>query len=526
MLNAVSEQSAVKTERYLIRHEWRWVSVFILGLLALALAVDLHQKMWLDELYTFHTASQANVTEVVRGTMEGMDGMPPAYSIIVNLLLYSRVMPAELAVRLPSTVAYCLMTLFIYAFCRRRFSLLYAMGATAWACFLNIYYVSEGRSYGVALCCVAGALYFWQLAAEGKWRAWSIGFLAFFLAAMTAMQYYAVFVTLPLLIGEMIRAFKRRKLDIPILLTALAPLLVLAVHYPLIQTAKRMQAHYWAIARWSNIPEFYADQFFKVLPLLIALAYWLIFGRKKRSSNSHGDRLRADEWVVLAGLALLPVVVGVASMFTTHVFVARYICWSLIGCALLFAAIVQTFSEANTRTGWALLIAALFLCGVHEIYSLVKPQQIDMYVTRLDKLPDSTEPIVTDDARKFMELAYYATPKIRQRLLYPISWELEMKYRHYDTNTLLFESLRPRTKLGFVAHTELRAKFPRFIVLATNPSYLPKQLLSEGYNLKEMLPAQDNLRLFVVESGAPGTANTGLRIIAERFEVPTRSSSA
>jgi len=494
------EQFTEKAESHLGRHEWRWVLSFTGVLLLLALAVDLREKMWLDELYTFYTASQANPLEVIRSSMEGTDGMPPLYSMLANPLLH--VSPVEaLALRLPSTLGYCCMVIFLYGFCRRRLTVSYAMAATALACFINIYYASQARGYGVALGCIAGALYSWQLAAEGKDRRRNLALLAFFLMLMTAMQYYSIFVMVPLFAGEVIRARLTRRIDVPILLTGLGPLLVLAVHYPLIQAAKRLQVHFWAKASWQNIPEFYVSRSFP-LPLLALVALLLIAVFPLDTSALRGPedrKLTAYEWVMLVGLTLLPVLVVGVSMFTTHVFVERYVCWALIGCTILFTAVVQSAARSVPITGLMILVAAVGLTGLHEIYHLVQSSPVDKAVARLSMLPDSSEPIIVAHPALYLEMAYYTPPRLQGRITYILSEELDLKYWNHDSDALLLHALQSRTKLHILDYSKL-ADYSHFLLLANTWSYLPKHLEAAGYTLKPVTPETTPTTLFEVQA--------------------------
>jgi hypothetical protein len=157
--------------------------------------------MWIDELYTLHTARQASIGEIVKATMEGGDA-PPLYPIPVHAIL-PWVRHEALAVRLPSTLGFCGMVLCLLGFCRRRLPAAYSFTVALLACYECLYYASEGRSYGVVLGCAAGALLCWQHAVDGRRTILAIPLLAISLALMTAMHYYAVFFLVPLFLAEM-----------------------------------------------------------------------------------------------------------------------------------------------------------------------------------------------------------------------------------------------------------------------------------------------------------------------------------
>jgi hypothetical protein len=66
---------------------------------------DLRTPMWLDELYTLEMAHQAGPGSIVKATLQGADGAPPLYAIIVQSIL-PVVRNEALAVRLPATAGY------------------------------------------------------------------------------------------------------------------------------------------------------------------------------------------------------------------------------------------------------------------------------------------------------------------------------------------------------------------------------------------------------------------------------------
>src|SRR5262249_56327486 len=86
----------------------KFAILFAVAFLSCTVAVDLRSRMWIDELYTLQMAQQASLGDIVRATLEGADGAPPLYAIIVHVIL-PVVRNEALAVRLPSTLGFCRM---------------------------------------------------------------------------------------------------------------------------------------------------------------------------------------------------------------------------------------------------------------------------------------------------------------------------------------------------------------------------------------------------------------------------------
>ena len=303
-----------RVDSFLERRFWVCSAVFVALFFTCAIVKDMRTKMKLDEFYTLQMAHESSNGQIVQATKEGCDGAPPLYAMMVRALL-PWVSLEALAVRLPATLAYCGMIVCLLAFCRRRLPAVYSLIAALLACNASSMYSVEGRGYGVVLGCAAGALLCWQLAAEGKRRAVALPLLAFCLALMTAMHYYAIFFLIPLLLAEVVRWRMSGKLDFGILAAMAAVPLVLGLHYPLI-ASKPFQVHYWSPAVWSSVPLMYSTYFMDIC--LLPLAMLAVFSTMPSDRRVSRAALTPPEWVALATFALMPLCVLVLSRYTTH----------------------------------------------------------------------------------------------------------------------------------------------------------------------------------------------------------------
>ena len=101
---------------------------------------------------------------------------------------------------------------------------------------------------------------------------------------------------------------------------------------------------------------------------------------------------------------------------------------------------------------------------------------------------------------KNMELSYYEKPRLRERLVYPISSELDVHYRGYDTDALIISSLSRRTKLHAKEFAEILAEYHRFFLAATASDYLPWHLAAAGYRVIPIGSGATQPALFEVEA--------------------------
>jgi hypothetical protein len=481
-LAAAGEKINAALERSL----WRWATLFTGFFLICSLIVDARKKMWIDEILTLLIARQPGPGEIVKAIMEGADGQPPTYALIVHWIL-PFVRNATLAVRLPATLGFCCMPLFILAFCRRRLPASFAVAASLLALYTCRYYATEGRGYGIVFGCAAGALFAWQTAAEGRHRVPALALLTLFLAVMPAMHYYAIFFLIPLFFAELVRWHASGKLDLAVLAAMVPAPLILGLHYPLIVASKRFQLHFWSPAAWGMIPDFY-DQY--LVPLcalcLPALVVFALLRKTPDSLRVPPADIPWHERVVIGGLALMPPLVIALSKYTTHVFVDRYILWVIPGFATLTSAVLCGMVRRQATAGlilMGLLVGLIGLREVHQLSSRWPLLEAEAFGTALEALPDSSEPIAVADAHIYMELAYYLEPRLRERLVYLKSPDRELRYFGRDTDSLLLSAPSLRAKLRVVDYEAFIVATPRCIVAALPRSYVPLSLAISGYRI-------------------------------------------
>jgi hypothetical protein len=470
-------------------HLWFWAVLFVVLFLASVIAKDVRTPMWVDELLTLHMSQQAGPAEMVKATLEGIDGSPPLYAMIVRAIL-PVVKNEALAVRLPATLGYCGMIICLLAFCRRRLPATYSMAAALLACDACLAYSIEGRGYGVVLGCAAGALLCWQSAVDDRRRNLAIPLLALCVALMTAMHYYSMFFLVPLFLAEMVRWRTSRKLDFGIL-AAMAPvLLVLGVHYPLIAASTPFQKHFWSPAAWHKIPEFYDAYFVTILGrCMLPVGVLAVFSTTSDDRSAKPPALIAPELVVTGAFSLMPLCVVVLSKYTTHVFVSRYVLWAVPGFAVLVAALLCRAARGRAAVGVSLLGLLVALVALGQVRYLrhvrERPALREGEVVRqaLASLPDGAEPIVVADSHVFMELSYYAESRIRERLIYPVSSDLELRYFGNDTASLILTALSHRTKLHIIGYDSVIASQKRFVLAALSNNPLPWDLIKAGYRV-------------------------------------------
>lgn len=485
------------------RHFWRWAALFLLVFLACSIAIDLRIKMWMDELFTLYVAKQDGLSGIIRAIIEGCDGSPPIYAMIAQKIL-PLTAHEELAVRLPATIGFGCMLACVLAFCRRRLPAAYAWIAALLACDGCLYYATDARPYGVVLGCAAAALLFWQLAIDGVRRPLTVMLLAVSLALMVAMHYYAIFFLAPILAGEIWRANAARSLDVGILAATLPACFVLALHYRLIEASKPFQAHFWSPASWRMIEPFYGSHLLPMLDICSVALIVLALRRKSAVQPAHPmSSMRGHEWVAFISLALMPPFVIGLSKYTTHAFADRYLVWVVMGFAILVTALLYRAIGKHDIVALPILAILLLLIGRQERVGLTSPALLREHPTlaeALESLPDGPEKIIVADPHAFLELAHYAEPWLRRRLIYAASPDLDVRYLGYDTPTLSLMALAHRSDLHVISYDSLRTQYKRFLLAVTPNDYLNWHLAASGYLVTPVSRASIQAPIFAVKA--------------------------
>jgi hypothetical protein len=283
-------------------------------------------------------------------------------------------------------------------------------------------------------------------------------------------------------------------------------LLVLALHYPLIAASQRFQKHFWSPAVWGGIPAFYSAHFVKMLKMCVpALGVLAMISTLSDNRRAKRPSLIPPEWVAAGAFSVMPLCVVVLSIYTTHMFVARYALWAVPGFAVLVAALLCWAARGHAAVGVSLLGLLVAVAAFVEVGALRARPVLRMgEVVRqaLASLPDGAEPIVVADTHVFMELSYYSERRIRERLIYAISRDLELRYTGSDTGSLVLSALSHRTTLHIVAYDAVLAAHPRFVLAALPQNYLPLHLVKAGCRV---VPIGSSTAPVLYEVESPGT---------------------
>jgi hypothetical protein len=480
-------------------------AALLAAMLLVAIGGAAHKVLWYDELVTTFTASLPTWGAIWRFYASGLDTTGPVQSFVARLGLGLPLAP-EIAVRLPFMVAFLCMCAGMYGFVRRRYAAGYALAALAMPMVLPalFQYIIEARAYALMLGATGLGLNFWQAAAAGKARPWSILGLWLALASAIAAHFFAIFLLVPFAAAQLAQDWPRRRPD---WLAWLALLLFPAGFLPFLHGAEMARVYYAARfhakpgPRFIEVPyrELYTSYGWIIISVLLLLAVWLLLSEtgheeSGRESAPASQGFTRAEWILVGSLALLPVYEVLGSV-VLGVDRPQYAIEFYVG---FIVAVVAAFAEVvrRRRPAGALALIAVLVCAVggcaHNAFSgiqaLLHPSRVHAAAVAqvearpwMQHLPDSPLPVALD-CNSYMDLAYYGTPQFHQRayaLVDPAGFDDPANKESVTNqqNMMLFSRMLP---IHYEDIDGFLARNPHFIAVTSfdEHEWLPSYLLN------------------------------------------------
>lgn len=352
---------------------------------------------------------------------------PPIHPVLMFFTLHTS-MPARLALRLPSVLAYAIVLICVFAIVSRRASasialLTFAVAATIPAAIYSI----QARPYALLLAFVALTLLMYQRVTDAeKARAWSLIVFAAFIAATICTHYFGIFVLLPLIAGEVTRAIARKEPDWPLYL-ALAFGCSSAAIYALFATA----AAPYRIHPWHGVlaDDLRATYLFVSEPLIFLLLMTVPLNRLFRPSTPSSDwqspaaatfHFPSHEVSAIGVLLFVPVCAFVFAKLVTHSYVARYGIIFVIGAAILLGVALSILG-GNSRSLNCAVTILLLLPLLHAFEANLRspagdPDEINPASLKiLERYPDLS--IAVSDWQFGSRLFLFGTASTKRRVV-------------------------------------------------------------------------------------------------------------
>lgn len=229
--------------------------------------VSSRNLLWHDEIFTLRIARLPDIATILDALRHPVDLHPPLYFLITRASM-ALVGENHVGVRLPSMIGIWVMGICVFAFLRRRNSaLLSGSGVALVLMFWSLSQAWEARPYGLVFGFAGLVLVSWQRATDSLHRKLALASLALGMAAATCVNYYAVLIWVPLVIGELVRSIQKRITDWAIWVIFFLALVPFLAHLGFIlpATAGTSSARLW------NAPSL--GSFVALYPTLLANAH-------------------------------------------------------------------------------------------------------------------------------------------------------------------------------------------------------------------------------------------------------------
>ena len=396
-----------------------------------------------DELFTLYIARLPHFRDVWAALATGAEQTPPFFYAISRADIHA-FGTSGLALRLPELLAFALMCLCLFHIVARRTSAVYGFLAMLFPFMTTAFnYAFEARAYALVLAFSAFGLLCWVWAAERRRRALALAGLALSLAAAISCHYYAVLSLFPLGLGEMVRSFRQKRVDVGVWLALVLSLSPLLVFLPLIESARKFALNFWAKPHWSSMAYFYehfllTPSAVPLLAIFLAVAAYSALSRPEAdvAETAVGASIPLHEVGAAVGFLLMPVVAVVMAKTVVGAFSDRYALPAVIGLSIIVAWGLHRSLAARRASAVALaLVLVLFLA--------VKEAQTYRRVVADNALRSSTyaflesnaqgdAPIVISGPMDFTELTYNAPRSLAGRLTYLADPRLALQYTGTD----------------------------------------------------------------------------------------------
>ena len=383
------------------------------------------RPLWFDEIYTYNLTTLPDLRAVWHALMVGADSNPPLFHVVTRAAtaLFGT---TELSLRLPAILGFLLLSCCLYLFVSRRCGACYGFAAMLLPWVTGAFtYASEARPYGLLLGQAGLAIVIWQRAEESRRRSLTYLCMAAVLSAAVLTHYFGVLLLVPFAIAQIVRDYRRQKVDYIPWICLTVPLAACAVYVPILTSVQPsgVVAHHAnnVIFRptWHSLPDFWN---FLLAPALwpIAIGAFIIaFGAagKREEESSTAVFLREDEIALALGFLLLPVIEIVLGYLALHVFFTRYGTPAVIGAAILFGMAAAKLTNRSRPVGAALVaFMVVWIVGsTLEGYAAALTQP-PVAAVSLDQRTDL--PLVVSSGLIYYEMNHYAPLPLARRMWY------------------------------------------------------------------------------------------------------------
>lgn len=447
-----------------------------------------HKLLWFDELlsyYTEHAPTAAAVLKIQAATPVSLD--PPLYHLLGHWML-SLGFNAAFAIRFPSLAGSLLMVVGVYFYTKRIAGFYAAAISIAGLILTYDFYLVDARPYGILLGATGLSLLLWQNCIHNIGRRLSLPGLFLVLGLAVSCHYFGILVPVPLLLAELFRTIRRRKLDVAVVAVLFASYTLAAFWLPFLHAAGQYKAHYYVSAEFMNCIRSYSwlDEihrsfkglspatdtllFLLIVASVVAGAYLSFKANRRARSDRSSEEMAFDslpeEWGALVFVSLVPLFGGILALAGAGSYLARYVLESSIG--LMVPRVSGILSFVRSRLIKALVLA---LCSALIVAAFVRDRRRDAKETDLLHFSamqaGSGELVIPDQYDDFLRLHYYDRSKASSASQFPFVADMqrELTWKGTDNLSRTMLNMKQFTSLPVIGYDELLRTQKQIVVI-------------------------------------------------------------
>ncbi|MGB9445478.1 MAG: glycosyltransferase family 39 protein, partial [Candidatus Acidiferrum sp.] len=469
-------------------------------------------------------AGQPNLHEMWKAIRVGFDTQTPGFYLIEHAFL-GLISNKQLALRLPSILAFSGTLIGLFAYARRRVGDWVACLCALLLLSTSLFhlYLIEARGYSLMVFFITLALVCYQRLPSARWAALlSVSFIF-----AESSHYYAVFGMIPFFIAEAVRVLETRRLRWQVWVTLIVGASPLILYWPLLSTIKAYYgSNVFSRPSFPALREYYRSFFLLkdntdnaigigiAVIALIAIAWSLLLERKGGPERVSSDSHPIPEGALLISLIALPYIVYPLVVLGHGALLSRYVLPTVIAIVL---AIGTAVSIAGRK---AFSIFTLFLVctlGFRELTFWRHPatESFNPYSAfgskpELAQVEDFVQgaghpelPIVMSDCLLYSQVVYYLQPAFTNRLVYLLDERRELRYTKGDTNSKTVSGFREFFPLHATDFAEFTASHAEFLLYSEGFDWYTPVLMSEGYSLRLLAINYSYGQVYLVKRNHP-----------------------
>ena len=402
----------------------------------------------------------------MRALLDGVDSHTPFFYLIefYALRLFKN---EEFALRLPSVLAFAISLVCVFAYAKRRWTGVSALGCAA--CLLATAafqrYATEARAYSMLLAFIALALVCYDRLPS---RMWTIA-LGLSLLLAEAVHYYAIFSILPFILAELGHVWLTRSVRWQVWAAIACPIVPLAVTWRFLAAIRSAYAgHFWVHTGLEAVPASYGE-LLSVGPVMggvVAMSLIAVQGSEVFLFWRRKNVSKASEAVLRIGLLLLPLISVFVAIFLHVPVISRYV----IASALAVAVVVGSFRIAPKSIGVILFSVLVFNVGISEAMfwnsfgSSLAARQTVLMEGLIQRAGHTELTVVVAHGLAFLPLARYGSPELQSRLAYVVDVQKALEYSRTDSIDENLIRLRRYTMVRVTDFSEFQRNHPEFLL--------------------------------------------------------------